>query len=189
MLFLNHRTFLRTIVWLSLIVSCMGADDSGDTLSNYHINYYSSDNVPPEHSHDALQNIFIPYVATTNNALLDGNMTLTSSESDAILLSNPYEGGVPEVSYSTSLSIDPTTTSASSVLNSPEESTTSRSSLIHRRVFSHLKYDRPYNRFLNYGRKIVKPGIELENEIIRSKVDTLGSILKLHVQKLRQVRE
>lgn len=45
----------------------------------------------------------------------------------------------------------------------------------------------PFNEFLNYGRKKLKPGRELENEIIKSKVEVLGEILKHHVQKLRQV--
>ena len=64
---------------------------------------------------------------------------------------------------------------------------TSRRTLIPRRVYSPYKHERPHNRFLNYGRKKVKPGIELENEILKSKVDVLGSILKLHVQTLRKV--
>lgn len=45
----------------------------------------------------------------------------------------------------------------------------------------------PYNEFLNYGKKIVKPGDELGNEIIKSKVDVLGAIFKQHVHRLRQV--
>ncbi|XP_018023070.1 uncharacterized protein LOC108679062, partial [Hyalella azteca] len=69
----------------------------------------------------------------------------------------------------------------------PEADINTPTPLIPRRTFSRLKHDRPYNRFLNYGRKRVKPGSELENEILRSKVETLGGILKQHVQKLRQV--
>ncbi|XP_071546933.1 sushi, von Willebrand factor type A, EGF and pentraxin domain-containing protein 1-like isoform X1 [Panulirus ornatus] len=45
----------------------------------------------------------------------------------------------------------------------------------------------PFNEFLNYGRKKLKPGRELENEVIKSKVEVLGEILKHHVQRLRQV--
>lgn len=45
----------------------------------------------------------------------------------------------------------------------------------------------PFDEFLNYGKKKVKPGRELENEVIKSKVEVLGEILKTHVQKLRQV--
>lgn len=46
----------------------------------------------------------------------------------------------------------------------------------------------PYPDFLNYGKKkFTKPGIELENEIIKSKVEVLGEILKSHVHQLRQV--
>ncbi|XP_047481240.1 LOW QUALITY PROTEIN: sushi, von Willebrand factor type A, EGF and pentraxin domain-containing protein 1-like [Penaeus chinensis] len=45
----------------------------------------------------------------------------------------------------------------------------------------------PYPDFLNYGKKkFTKPGIELENEIIKSKVEVLGEILKSHVHQLRQ---
>lgn len=42
--------------------------------------------------------------------------------------------------------------------------------------------------FLNYGQKKIKPGPEIENEIIKSKVEVLGEILKRHVHALRQVR-
>lgn len=45
----------------------------------------------------------------------------------------------------------------------------------------------PFNEFLNYGKKIVKPGDEIGNEIIKSKVDVLGEIFKQHVHRLRQV--
>lgn len=45
----------------------------------------------------------------------------------------------------------------------------------------------PFNEFLNYGKKILKPGEEIGNEIIKSKVDVLGEIFKQHVQRLRQV--
>ncbi|KAK7069953.1 hypothetical protein SK128_021416, partial [Halocaridina rubra] len=44
----------------------------------------------------------------------------------------------------------------------------------------------PFSDFLNYGKKKVKPGIELENEIIKSKVEVLGEILKNHVESLRR---
>ncbi|XP_050712143.1 sushi, von Willebrand factor type A, EGF and pentraxin domain-containing protein 1-like isoform X3 [Eriocheir sinensis] len=45
----------------------------------------------------------------------------------------------------------------------------------------------PFNEFLNYGKKILKPGDEIGNEIIKSKVDVLGEIFKQHVHRLRQV--
>ncbi|XP_068228821.1 sushi, von Willebrand factor type A, EGF and pentraxin domain-containing protein 1-like isoform X2 [Palaemon carinicauda] len=47
----------------------------------------------------------------------------------------------------------------------------------------------PYSDFLNYGKKKLKPGPDLENEIIKSKVEVLGEILKHHVERLRQVPE
>ena len=45
----------------------------------------------------------------------------------------------------------------------------------------------PFNEFLNYGKKILKPGDELGNAIIKSKVEVLGEIFKQHVHGLRQV--
>ncbi|KAK8726504.1 hypothetical protein OTU49_010282 [Cherax quadricarinatus] len=55
-------------------------------------------------------------------------------------------------------------------------------------VLAQYKSERaPFNEFLNYGKKKVKAGPELENEIIKSKVEVLGEILKHHVQSLRQV--
>lgn len=45
----------------------------------------------------------------------------------------------------------------------------------------------PFTEFLNYGKKKVKPGRELENEVIKSKVEVLGAILKTHIHRLRQV--
>ena len=65
--------------------------------------------------------------------------------------------------------------------------TTSRPRIRPSSFYSPLKHERYYNRFLNYGRRIEKPGAEIENEIIQSKVNTLGAILKLHINKLRQV--
>ncbi|KAK4305073.1 hypothetical protein Pmani_023017 [Petrolisthes manimaculis] len=44
-----------------------------------------------------------------------------------------------------------------------------------------------HSPFLNYGQKKIKPGPEIENEIVKSKVEVLGEILKRHVQGLRQV--
>ena len=62
--------------------------------------------------------------------------------------------------------------------------------LIPRRVYNRYKHhERGYNRFLNYGRRKTKPGRELENEILKSKVNVLGEILKVHVQSLREVRK
>ena len=44
-----------------------------------------------------------------------------------------------------------------------------------------------FNGFLNYGKKVVKPGEEIGNEIIKSKVEVLGELFKQHVHGLRQV--
>ncbi|XP_063877551.1 sushi, von Willebrand factor type A, EGF and pentraxin domain-containing protein 1-like isoform X4 [Scylla paramamosain] len=44
-----------------------------------------------------------------------------------------------------------------------------------------------FNGFLNYGKKVIKPGEEIGNEIIKSKVEVLGEIFKQHVHGLRQV--
>ena len=51
-----------------------------------------------------------------------------------------------------------------------------------------FKQEVPYSPYLNYGTKRIKPGIEIENEVIKNKVEVLGAILKKHVQKLRKVR-
>lgn len=54
---------------------------------------------------------------------------------------------------------------------------------------SQFKTERPpYEDFLNYGIKKFKPINENENEIIKSKVEVLGQVLKNHVDKLRKVR-
>ncbi|MPC76212.1 hypothetical protein E2C01_070619 [Portunus trituberculatus] len=50
------------------------------------------------------------------------------------------------------------------------------------------KNDR-FNEFLNYGKKVVKPGEEIGNEIIKSKVEVLGELFKQHVHGLRQKEE
>ncbi|CAL4065422.1 unnamed protein product, partial [Meganyctiphanes norvegica] len=58
-------------------------------------------------------------------------------------------------------------------------------------VHSNYKTERPdYKQWLNYGTKRQKPtGNEIENEIIKSKVEVLGEILKKHVKKIRQSPE
>ena len=55
---------------------------------------------------------------------------------------------------------------------------------------SNYKQERPeYKQFLNYGVKRLKTADNkrLENEIIKSKVEVLGSVLKKHVDALRKV--
>ncbi|XP_076046526.1 sushi, von Willebrand factor type A, EGF and pentraxin domain-containing protein 1-like [Oratosquilla oratoria] len=55
-------------------------------------------------------------------------------------------------------------------------------------ISGQYKTERPkYDAWLNYGSKKIKPGRETENDIIKSKVEVLGQILKKHVHKLRQV--
>ncbi|XP_045583570.2 sushi, von Willebrand factor type A, EGF and pentraxin domain-containing protein 1 isoform X3 [Procambarus clarkii] len=62
------------------------------------------------------------------------------------------------------------------------------SSMLPTEALAQYKHERaPFNEFLNYGKKKIKAGPELENEIIKSKVEVLGEILKHHVQNLRKV--
>lgn len=183
---------IKCILLLLICVPCF-AEDENEPL--YKADYYgSASDIDAENNRfERLRSLIVPQANERINSLL-------SSEGAPSNRDDTLRYGY---SQTTSISVtDNSTTEQASIGVGGEiggggrEETgggggggTTPTPPLHNRVYSHYKYDRPYNRFLNYGRKKVKQGIGLENEIIRSKVDVLGSILKLHVQKLRQVRE
>lgn len=131
----------------------------------------------------------IPYVVTyTTNRVPE--VTFPTNDVPEVIYSTNGVPDVPDLKRGIiSSSLITTKTSTSPGLNTRRESNTIRLSLTRRRAISHFKYIKSYNKLLNYGRRKVKRDIQLKNLFKNSKVNTRGNILKVQVQKLREVSE